>query len=133
VLASQIVRGPRGSWAERRRPEKEAIVKAVFARNTYDTDLATEVARRDNGRALADARWWRETLYERAGDRALFLHAAGGRLSRYSAMRDGISVGREAIHPLSGSEAGRWLRSVTERGEGCVQAPQGGLFLVGDR
>lgn len=109
-------------------------MKAVVAPDSYDTDLATEVARRDNGRAPADARWWRETLYERAGDGALFLHAAGGRLSRYSALRDGISVGREAIHPVSGSEARRWLRAVSERCGWCAQVPpKGGLVLVGDR
>jgi hypothetical protein len=107
-------------------------VKTVVASDTYDTDLATEVASRDNGRA--DARWSRETLYERTGDGALFVHATGGPLSRYSGLRDGVAFGREVIQPLSAPEARRWLRSVSDRDGRRTDAPRkGAIVLVGDR
>lgn len=91
----------------------EAFVEGTI----YDTSRAAAVERRDNGRT--DSRWYCETLYKRNGDGALFLHAQGASLSRYSEIRSGVCFGRETILPLSTAKAEKWIRSLPDRRAGA--------------
>jgi hypothetical protein len=83
----------------------------VFVDGTvYDTNRATVLEMRDNGRT--DSRWYCETLYKRNCDGALFLHAKGAPFSRYSEIRNRVCFSREAILPLSAADAEKWSRSL---------------------
>jgi len=85
-------------------------VKAVMDGEMYNTEAATLVARRDNGRQTSDLRWCFEALYRRKTDGAFFLHREGAALSRYSEIRAAVSVGSATIVPFSADQALRWRR-----------------------
>lgn len=92
---------------------QDARLEVLVEGTIYDTSRATAVKIRDNGRM--DSRWYSETLYRRTGGGALFPHAEGAPLSRYSEIRSRVSYGRETILPLSNAEAEKWVGSLPDR------------------
>ena len=85
-------------------------MKALLDGEMYNTEAATLVDRRDNGRQTSDLRWCFEALYRRKTDGAFFLHREGAALSRYSEIRDAVSIGSATIVPFSEDQALRWRR-----------------------
>jgi hypothetical protein len=89
------------------------MAKAIIAGKRYDTETATEVAASDNGHALSDFSYCRETLWRTRLGR-WFIEAAGGPMSRY-AKNCGDSTGwGEEIVPMPDSTVLEWLERHNE-------------------
>lgn len=83
-------------------------MRAVIDGQSYDTDLAREVARATSGRGTTDLRFFDEAMFLTANG-AWFLAGRGNALTKYARRTGGCLDSGERVIPLSSGDVYSWL------------------------
>lgn len=85
-------------------------MKKIIDSKRYDTETAEEVASWWNGCSRNDFKFCSETIYQ-TKNKAWFLHAEGGPLSKYARPAEGgnAKISGEDIFPMTEQQAADWL------------------------